>query len=220
VLGLAACNGPAQTNTAINAALTTNTTAAPPAETRADAGPGMAPPASQPEASAPNPMPEGFYRLQDVEGDYDGVIAALCYAHGIGTEQMGERISYTDDPYPCTPQVRRVSADGSWEITQSCNLSQGHTTYTTSARREPNGDYTVRVAGVLDNGQPPANDHPRGQRVRRIGDCPQGWRPGDYLDLTRREADGVWRVHRVQHSDDVSLTFDELPDYLTALLNH
>ena len=220
VIALAACNqGGASTATNTLAA----NAAAPPSpnEARGATGPGLAPPpAASAAASMDNPTLPGFYRLQDVEGNFDGGIAVICYAHGQGTELLGERISYTSDPYPCAPQVRRLTPDG-WVVTQECNVNQGHTRYTTTARSEANGDYTVRIVPVLDNGQQPPDDPIRSQRVRRIGDCPQGWRPGDWLSLSGgRGEDGVWRAHNVLNPSDVGPTFEELPAYLTALMSH
>src|SRR5262245_15294862 len=96
VLALAACNQGGGANTAANTAATNAAPA--PTDTRTAGGAGPLPAAPQ-QASAENPVPEGFYRLQDVEGNWDGMISAICYAHGNGHEVLGERISYSSTPY-------------------------------------------------------------------------------------------------------------------------
>ena len=165
------------------------------------------------------PLADGFYRLTDVEGAFQGMVSAVCYAPGHGNQYLGEAIGYPGAQDACGPIRTRATANG-WVNTMTCNDPElGQVDYTFTGRREAGGDLHVRDTALV-GGRTPRGLEPRSVRSRHFGPCPSGWRPGDFMIISRPGDDGRYTSHQIgQPPDARSPRYDRLPASIARLLD-
>lgn len=165
------------------------------------------------------PLAAGFYRLTDVEGAFNGMVSAVCYAPGHGNQYLGEAIGYPGSPNACGSLSTRATANG-WVNTISCNDPElGRVDYTFTGSREAGGDLHVRDT-AMSGGRTPRGLEPRAVRSRNFGPCPGGWRPGDFMIISRPGDDGRYTSHQIgQPPDARSPRYDRLPPSIARLLD-
>ena len=121
-----------------------------------------------------------------------GARSVICYAAGGPGDVFGDSRPATIGPMSCQPVERRATATG-WIADQTCTLQGVPGRYHFEARREAGGAVAARTT-IADPRTGQELAPPMDTRMERIGDCPEGWSPGEVLRLHPPEPDGRWRV--------------------------
>jgi hypothetical protein len=120
-----------------------------------------------------------------------GIRSVICYAEGGPGDVFGDSRPASYGEMTCQPVQRRRTADG-WSAEQSCALRGAPGLYRYEGRRT-GGAITARTTIVDPSTRGPLAP-PMDIRVERIGDCPQGWSPGEVMRLSPPDPDGRFRV--------------------------
>jgi hypothetical protein len=167
-------------------------------------------------AAPPPTPPAGFYRVESEGGPVERV-QAICFARGHGYVAFGEGAGILDPNQSCGDVSVRANGDG-WVSRQRCQVRGAVVDFTTEGVRLGPGEWRVRSSlRYLSSHLRPSVAVVR--RLSRLANaCPQGWRPGDYLELTPHQAGRPWPVRNLSGPRPRAPSYVSLPPRLADLL--
>jgi hypothetical protein len=156
----------------------------------------------------------GLWKQTDlVGGGVSGPNIAICYAEGRKLNLYpDEQASDPAQGRSCDPAKRTATGDG-WSSSQACKAGGRDFVVHYDAHGDPASGMTTQLS-ITDPGGAPLKPA-QSLRVERVGDCPRGWKPADYVELN--PADGQFRlVHPADNGMDTFETLASLPPELSA----
>ena len=160
---------------------------------------------------------EGLWRQTYTEGQQAGNDGVICYAAGQGiTLYHDSQAAATENGATCEG-VQRTATDTGWYSTQKCTLGGKDAI----VRYEATGDAETgaKVRLTVNSEQGAELSPAQAIDIRRIGDCPGDWKPGDALSLNSQ--DGTYRlIHPGSNGAmDTYTILDAVPPAVKALLH-
>ena len=133
----------------------------------------------------------GLWQQRYTEGSQAGANMVICYA-------PDQKITLFHDSQPATMEngatcddAERTATDSGWVSKQTCTLNgtKAVLQYTANGNAETGVSAHFTVSSEQGAQLQPAQS----MEIKRVGDCPSGWKPSDYMRIDTQEA-GEWRL--------------------------
>ena len=162
------------------------------------------------------PPKSGLWQMRYTEGPQNGTNMVICFAPVNGyTMTIDETAGKLGNGADCQTPTHKVVASG-WESDQTCNLNGAKATVRETFTGDASSDVTVVAQAYGPDGSTVSPEE--SYRKRLVGDCPSGWRVGDWLEINKDLSDGQWRlVHPGQRGVQTLDILQTLPPEVAAL---